>query len=330
MFKIPTILTSDELIDKAYKRGTKLKTIKEKDKIYRARKISINKINIINSVIGSTLSKYITRFPSFDSLPRFYYELIDILIGIDPLKKSLGAIDWCRHEVSKVSRLTISKLKFTSDLDEITQLRNGAYGRVASIVKQVSKNLELLGDAKNVLKRLPEIDPELPTVVIAGYPNTGKSLLVKQISTANPKIARYPFTTQTVSIGYFERRHQKYQVIDTPGLLDRDITEQNPIEQQATSALKHLADLIVYMLDPSEYCGYQLELQLNLLSRLENLFGDEVPIVVVENKVDLKRLENDRLKISAETGEGIEALIEQILQRIEQSMEEDKVESEED
>ncbi len=71
MFKIPTILTADELIDKAYKRGTKLKPVQEKDRIWRARKTSMNKINIIASVIDSTLAKYITKFPSFDNLPRF-------------------------------------------------------------------------------------------------------------------------------------------------------------------------------------------------------------------------------------------------------------------
>ncbi len=240
--------------------------------------------------------------------------MIDDLIGIDKLKKSLGAIDWCRHEVMKVRASTTSKIKYTNDLDEITQLRNGAYGRVASIVKQVSKNLELLGDAKKVLAKLPEIDPELPTAVIAGYPNVGKSLLVKQMSTANPKIARYPFTTQSISIGYFEHKHLKYQVIDTPGLLDRDPSEQNRIERQATSALKHLADVIVYMIDPSEHCGFVIGVQLSLLDRLKNLFGDEVPIIEVENKVDIRRLDSERLKISAETGEGIEALIEQMLE----------------
>ena len=99
----------------------------------------------------------------------------------------------------------------------------------------------------------------------------------------NPKIARYPFTTQSISIGYFEHNHLKYQVIDTPGLLDRDLSEQNRIERQATSALKHLADVVVYIIDPSEHCGFAIGVQLSLLERLKNLFGDEMPIIEVEN-----------------------------------------------
>lgn len=316
MFKLSTILTADELIDKAYKRGAKAKPVKDRDRVARARKSSIDKINIINDVIDSTLSKYVKIFPSFDNIPKFYYELIDILIGIDDLKKSLGAIDWCRKEVRKVRNEITSQLKASMDYNEIFHLRKAGYGRIASIVKQVSKNLDHLGKSKNIFEKLPEIDPELTTIVIAGYPNVGKSLLVKNISTANPKIARYPFTTQNITIGYFEVKHIKYQVIDTPGLLDRDLKEQNIIERQATSALRHLADVIVFLLDPLEHCGYTVEVQLSLLERLKKLFGEEIPIIEVENKVDIKYVESDRVKISAITGAGVEVLIEKILEQI--------------
>jgi GTP1/Obg family GTP-binding protein len=36
MFKLPTILTADELIDKAYKRGAKAKPVKDRDRVARA------------------------------------------------------------------------------------------------------------------------------------------------------------------------------------------------------------------------------------------------------------------------------------------------------
>jgi nucleolar GTP-binding protein len=309
-------MTADELIDKAYKRGAKAKPVKDRDKVMRARRSSIDKINIINDVINSTLSKYVSIFPSFDNLPRFYYELIDVLIGIDDLKKSLGAIDWCRKEVRKVSKEITYQLKTSVDYNEIFRLRKAGYGRIASIVKQVAKNLDHLGKSKDIFERLPEIDPELTTIVIAGYPNVGKSLIVKGISTANPKIAKYPFTTQNISIGYFEVKYIKYQVIDTPGLLDRDLEEQNMIERQATSALRHLADVIVFIIDPSEHCGYTLEVQLNLLERIKKLFGQEIPILEVENKVDIKYTDSDRVKISAITGAGVEVLIEKIIEVI--------------
>jgi nucleolar GTP-binding protein len=73
---------------------------------------------------------------------------------------------------------------------------------------------------------------------------------------------------------------------------------------QAVTALKHLANAILFILDPSETCGYPLDRQLRLLESIKGLFPD-VPILVVENKVDLLDSGSDRMKMSAATGQGV-------------------------
>ena len=76
------------------------------------------------------------------------------------------------------------------------------------------------------------------------------------------------------------------QVLDTPGLLDRPLSERNKIELQAILALKHLADLIIFMFDPTETCGFPLSYQKNVLSEVLNSFRN-VPFIYVANKVDV-------------------------------------------
>ncbi len=135
----------------------------------------------------------------------------------------------------------------------------------------------------------------------------GKSLLVRRISSAKPKIASYPFTTKGISVGHFDSGGFTYQVIDTPGLLDREMEKRNEMELKAVLALRYLANVIVFVIDPSEYCGYGLDSQLRILSDIKSSFSD-IPIIEVENKMDIVKLDSERIKICALGGEGLEKL----------------------
>jgi nucleolar GTP-binding protein len=57
------------------------------------------------------------------------------------------------------------------------------------------------------------------------------------------------------------------------------------IEQKAASALRHLAHLIIFVVDPTENCGYSLEQQLNLLKEIKKQF--KAPLIIALNKKDL-------------------------------------------
>lgn len=276
------------------------------------REVNIGKLKSSSDTIVSTMGKYVKAFPSIDRQSPFYAELINIAIGRDKLKKALGAIDWSRGSVARVSREGTREISRAITISRIDQVRRSTYGRISSMVKQVDKELRLLAKARNTMRKFPAIDPDVPTIVIAGSPNVGKSQLVARISSAKPRVAVYPFTTQEIAVGEFTRRYLKYQVIDTPGLLDRNLSERNPIELRAILALKHLADLIVFMFDPTETCGYAMSAQEHLLEELRREFKSAT-FIEVENKSDLEKTKGQRLKISAETGEGVPELVDRLV-----------------
>lgn len=315
MFRnIPPILTAKQLLDRSIRRTKKIQ-IHDRDKRYEIKKIIIARTETFIMDLTSRLESYVKNFPSIGKLPLFYQEIIDIKIDTNKLKKSLGAIDWARKTTLMVYSTQSSSLIKSGNVEFLKQKQKEIYGRVSSIVKQVDKNLVFLSNAQKILRTFPDIE-DIPTVVIAGYPNVGKSSLIRQLSAAKPEVAQYPFTTKQIYVGHMEKtvRYEKkqYQIIDTPGLLDRPLSERNNIEKQAIAALRHLADLIVFIFDPSETSGYPMSEQTLMLEDIKKLFCD-VPFIIVENKVDVQNTGSANRKISCTTGEGIEELRQEIL-----------------
>jgi len=311
MYDIPTVLTADEILDKAFKRASKV-DFEGQTRIETVREINIGKLKSASDTIVSTMGKYVKAFPSIDRENPFYAELINVTIGRDKLKKSLGAMDWCRGTVSRVAKVAMRDIAHARHISRIDEIRRSTYGRISSLVKQVDKELSFLANARHVMKKYPAVNPDDPTIVVAGSPNVGKSQLVLRISTAKPRVAVYPFTTQEISVGTFEKKYFRYQVIDTPGLLDRELSERNPMELRGILALKHLADVVLFMFDPTESCGYAMAQQEHLLETIKKEFSS-VPIVEVENKSDMTKTKSGRIKISAETGAGIQKLVDHLV-----------------
>jgi nucleolar GTP-binding protein len=318
MFRnIPPILTAKQLLDQSIRQTKKIQ-IHDRDKRYEIKKIIIARTEVFITDLTSRLESYVKNFPSIGRLPLFYQEIIDIKIDANKLKKSLGAIDWARKTVEMVYQTQSSALTKSGNVEFLKQKQKEIYGRVSSIIKQVDKNLLFLSEAQKILRTFPDIE-DIPTVVIAGYPNVGKSSLIRQLSAAKPEVAQYPFTTKQIFVGHLEKtvRYEKkrYQIIDTPGLLDRPLSERNAIERQAIAALRHLADLIVFLFDPSETSGYPMHEQQLMLKNIQKLFHD-VPFLIVENKIDIKNTGSANRKISCTTGEGIEELRQEILSQL--------------
>ena len=64
-------------------------------------------------------------------------------------------------------------------------------------------------------------------------------------------------------VGHMDHRYLRWQVVDTPGILDRPLEERNTIEMQAITALAHLQCCVLYFLgvyniiyDVTQMCMY--------------------------------------------------------------------------
>ena len=296
--KLPTVLTAEELIDKIFRRAAKVEGRNSKEK-------ALNKLSTISNVSRDYFRKIIEAHPSYDSLPNFYREMVDVVVGIGRLKKSLAALKWADGMIQKVVTKSIREIKGGKNPSTVVK---ATYGRVASIIEQIDDELRFLNDAKNRMREIP-ILLDVPTVVVAGYPNVGKSSLVARISTVKPEVASYPFTTKKINVGFSEVDGKKVQIIDTPGLLDRPLSKRNAIERRAILSLKHLADIILFILDPTETCGYELKKQLSLLEEIRGYF--KRPTLEVYSKADMHN-HRDRIAYSAVTGEGIEEILQEI------------------
>ena len=173
----------------------------------------------------------------------------------------------------------------------------------------------MLRDTRDKVRLLPTVHPGYPTVVIAGFPNVGKSSLLAAWTRAAPEIAAYAFTTKHANVGHFEvedAHGQKtfVQVVDTPGLLDRPHERRNAVERQAVAALRHTADAVLFLVDRSDGSAYPLEEQERLLEQVRRDMSG-IPVVVAETKADLVPPEatpEGRIRISTHTREGLEDL----------------------
>jgi len=313
VFELPSILTAESLLDKAFGRAAKA-TATGPDRATRARNLAIARVRGAGQAIDSTLRGYVKGFPSLDRLPAFYRELVDVLLDVGRLKKHLAALDWAADKVREITRLYRGRIGRSTG-SSIAELRREAYGRFSSIVKQIGPDLEALVDARKALRRVPEVDPSIPTIVVAGYPNVGKSSFVRAASTGRPKVADYPFTTKGVSLGHFDRGVHRYQILDTPGLLDRPMDQRNKMERQAIAALAHLANGVLFLLDPTETCGYPLDDQRRLLEEVRTLFPG-VPLVVAATKSDLEGAPSNEIRVSAVTGAGVAEVLDLLLAQV--------------
>ncbi|ELZ96537.1 GTP-binding protein [Haloferax mucosum ATCC BAA-1512] len=302
---LPTTPRSDELIDKAFSRAARTGRAKQ-NKLEAQQSM----LQTASNILSDNLENVVVEWPDFETVDPFYYELADAIVDVDEIRKSLSEVMWASRQIDNIAREYQPKLRKT-DADLARKHRKQAFARMASVTEEVEDDLLRIGEARDALKNLPDIRPDEPAIVVAGYPNVGKSSFVNGVTRASNEIARYPFTTKGVQIGHFDRDRIRYQIIDTPGLLDRPEDDRNDIERQAVSALEHLADAVIFVADASEECGYPLDSQLELRDAVRTRFEErDIPVLTVCNKSDRSTDMEADLFMSVETGDNVDAVLD--------------------
>jgi len=260
-------------------------------KISRIRSFYMRKVKFTQSTFNEKLSAILSDFPKLEDIHPFYADLINVLYDKDHYKLALGQINTARHLIDNVSKDYVRLLKFGDSLYRCKQLKRAALGRMVTIMRRQNQSLEYLDQVRQHLSRLPTIDPNTRTLLITGFPNVGKSSFINKITRADVEVQPYAFTTKSLYVGHTDYKYLRWQVVDTPGILDHPLEDRNTIEMQAITALAHLRAAVLYFLDPSEQCGHTLEQQKSLFDSIRPLFNQK-PLVVVANKSDvIKRVE---------------------------------------
>ncbi|MFB6079010.1 MAG: NOG1 family protein [Halarchaeum sp.] len=300
---LPTTPRSEELLDKAFSRAARAGRAKSGVDAQQSM------LQTSSNVLSDNLENVVTAWPDFDEVDPFYRELADAVVGVDEARTHLSEVAWASRKTKSLGREYIGRLP-RDDAETARKLRKQAFARMGSVMDEIEGDLQFLNEARDGLKTFPDVRPDEPAIVVAGYPNVGKSSFVNDVTSARNEIAQYPFTTKAVRVGHVTRDHVRYQLVDTPGLLDRPAEERNAIESQAVSALTHLADAVLFVVDASATCGYPLDAQLALRDDVRATFDEDVGFLTVCNKSDLSTDVDADAYMSVETGENVEGVLD--------------------
>lgn len=260
-------------------------------KITRIRNFYMRKVKFCQTTYNEKFSKILTEFPRIDDIHPFYADLCNVLYDRDHYKLALGQVNSVKNIVDSIAKDYVRLMKFSDSLYKCKMLKRAALGRMCTAVKKMQASLTYLDEVRQHLARLPSISPATRTLILTGYPNVGKSSFMNIVSNANVDVQPYAFTTKSLFVGHMDYEFVRWQVIDTPGILDHPLEERNTIEMTAITALAHLPAAVLYFVDVSEMCGYNLSQQVQLFHSIKPLFKNK-PLLVILNKTDLRKVDD--------------------------------------
>jgi nucleolar GTP-binding protein len=243
-------------------------------------------IELVKDVIVGKTEPVVQLRALLRGLHPFYRRLLSISFDLEQLEEDMECIMKARALAQRLWESYRYALLAAESEREARAIGREARGRMMSQLKKCSRGLERIREAVKFLAGLPGIDVSKDIVIVAGPPNAGKSTFISTISRARPEIAPYPFTTKNVIVGHADFEGSEVQVIDTPGLLDRDPSEMNEVELRALTALEELPGAVIFLVDPSPEATMPISSQVSLLNRVRSILGQGRPIVVAINKVD--------------------------------------------
>ncbi len=302
------------------------KKIPYKGKVETARKRERTRVTMLARTFLVNIRRAIKILDAYFEAPEFYRDLIKLYFDENELKRIHKRLINLEKAVEEIAREYIDKINSEEDTEEMKKWRRVAQGKISTFIHRVAEDLNYVLQLYKYARKLPSIDPDKPTFIVAGPPNTGKSTLVNRLSSAKTKVASYPFTTKDIHVGHIEVGFMKGQLIDTPGLLDREMSERNEVELKAITALKHLKGPIIYLYDISSSAYYPVERQYRIHKEIQEMFRDK-SVYPVANKIDIadeealdtltKLVGGDMPRISLEKGIGLDRLRNWITQYIE-------------
>lgn len=247
--------------------------------ITRIRNFYIRKVKHCANEFTTRFDNILRDFPVLTDIHPFYSEQMAILYDRDTYKITLSKLNKMKVQINKIMSNSIKMIKFGDSMYRCKCLKTAGLGQMASYVLKLKEELSYLENVRQDFNRLPEIDITKRIVLTVGFPNVGKSTFVSQITKAKTEVNSFAFTTKSLYVGHYLYKDLTYQFIDTPGILDKELSERNRIEMLTVSAMAHLNATILYFIDVS-MVTYTIQEQIALFENVSALLQSNFIIVI--------------------------------------------------
>jgi GTP-binding protein HflX len=194
-------------------------------------------------------------------------------------------------------------------------------------ISALKRKLDSVRSSRGVMRAERE-RTHLPTVALAGYTNAGKSTLLNALTGSSAGVGDRLFQTLDPTTRLLRASGREYLVTDTVGFI-RKLPHQLVEAFGATLEETRLADMILHVVDASVPEEELLEMTGAVEDVLHEIDAEQAPRLLVLAKADridegrrteLENRHRDAVLVSSVTGEGIDGLIERIVEEFERRL----------
>jgi len=301
-----------------------------------ARKLAAQRLDCLGKAVSQPLMEVLNQYKrSLQNLHPFEAALADLTVRARKKRGHRTLLEQLA-EVNELRKTALARCKESAGLankaaskKEALEILDSTYSDLEILLNENDEVLLELNEIQQAVSKLPVVDLQLPTLVLVGAPNVGKSSIVRSISSGTPEVNNYPFTTRGMTMGhlYHPVSNIKCQVMDTPGLLSRPDEDRNEMEALTLASMQHLPTAVLFVMDLSGLSGEQssIEKQIEVRNELRARFPRR-PWVDVISKSDLPRLKEEEVQklnwghysISVKTGDGVDKLCVRVIEMLEE------------
>ncbi|KAL0808221.1 hypothetical protein Bca101_100713 [Brassica carinata] len=264
-------------------------------------------------------------FPRRRFLHPYERSLIELTLGDGNYEEVLGKVDALRKKVLSVGKEHASLCAKALSKREAEDRLSEGVEKLELVFQQQGIAVDDLLSIAKVLRAMPVVDLEMPTLCLVGAPNVGKSSLVRILSTGKPEICNYPFTTRGILMGHVILNYQRFQ-------------DRNNLEKLTLAVLTHLPTAVLYVHDLTGECGTSTSdqdyLWIDVVSKCD-LLGGGSPVIYAKEDASNDEAEIIRYRetgpdgsihVSVKTEQGLSELKSRVKEVLSSEME--KIKSE--
>jgi len=274
-----------------------------------ARKLAAQRLDCLGKAVSQPLMEVLNQYKrSLQNLHPFEAALADLTVRARKKRGHRTLLEQLA-EVNELRKTALARCKESAGLankaaskKEALEILDSTYSDLEILLNENDEVLLELNEIQQAVSKLPVVDLQLPTLVLVGAPNVGKSSIVRSLSSGTLEEKNYTFTTRGMTMGHL----------------------YHPV---SNIKCQHLPTAVLFVMDLSGLSGEQssIEKQIEVRNELRARFPRR-PWVDVISKSDLPRLKEEEVQklnwghysISVKTGDGVDKLCVRVIEMLEE------------